>query len=74
MMYSTFLSDSDIQQLTGFKRPKAQCNWLQKHGWTYTVNALGHPVVASDEATSKLVSSGPKHPSKVIPNWEAIDG
>ena len=74
MVNSTFLSNSDIQQLTGLKRPKAQCNWLQRHGWTYTVNALGHPIVASAEATSKLVNCRSIKRSHVIPNWEAIDG
>lgn len=69
-----FLSEIDIHQLTGLRRPKAQCKWLRRHGWKYDVNALGLPVVAIAEAERKLVGNPIKQSAGKEPNWGNLDG
>ena len=73
-MCPIFLSESEVQQLTGRLRPKAQCMWLLNHGWKYTVNQLGRPVVAIAEAERKLVGNTSNHLTGKEPNWEALNG
>ena len=41
-----FLSDADLQTLTGRTRRKAQIAWLRARRVKHYVNALGYPVVA----------------------------
>ena len=69
-----FLSDLEVQQLTGRHRPTAQCHWLQKHGWKHDINAIGRPVVAIAEAERKLVGKPFNQPSGKEPNWEVLNG
>jgi len=73
-MLPIFLSDKDINCLTGRLRPSAQCRWLQHNGWKYTVNQLGRPVVAFAEAERKLVGTSTNQSSSKEPNWESLDG
>lgn len=49
------LPRSDLRGLTGYSRASAQSRWLRKHGWRFTVNALGEPVVAVAEFNRKMV-------------------
>lgn len=65
------LSDADLVALTGYVRQSAQVAWLQHHGWRFTVNALGKPVVALAEFNRRLV--GGKTTSQE-PDWSAING
>lgn len=69
-----FLSEVDLQRLTGRLRPKSQCNWLLKNGWKFTVNALGQPIVAINEAESRLVGGLATKTLKTEPNWEVLHG
>ncbi len=69
-----FLSKPDIQQLTGRIRPSAQLAWLSKHDWKFTIDALGNPVIAINEAESKLVGKSTSNHSNKEPNWEALHG
>lgn len=50
-----FLTSSDRALLTGLKRPSAQARWLRRHGFRFTVNGLGEPVVAVAEVNRRLV-------------------
>lgn len=68
-----FLSDIEVQQLTGRYRPTAQCKWLRKHSWKFTVNALGNPIVATAEAERHLLGNA-KLSSVQEPNWDALNG
>jgi hypothetical protein len=45
--------------------------WLRKHGWKFTVNALGEPVVAVAEFNRKLVGGRVAHQQ---PDFGAING
>jgi hypothetical protein len=66
------LSPSEIQQLTGYSRGSAQIRWLRRHGWKFTVNALGQPMVAIGEFNRHMV--GGKAASVQEPNWGAMNG
>jgi hypothetical protein len=66
-----FLSENDLRQLTGVKRPTAQVRWLRKNGYRHTVNEIGFPVVMIAEVSRKLVG-GSKTSQE--PNWAALDG
>lgn len=66
-----FLTAADLRDLTGYVRYSAQARWLRRHGWRFTVNALGAPVVAIAEFNRRMV--GGVATSKG-PNWEAMGG
>jgi hypothetical protein len=66
-----FLSASDRETLTGYKRASAQVRWLRHNGWKFTVNALGEPVVALAEFNRRMV--GGKIAAQE-PNWDALHG
>jgi 6-phosphogluconate dehydrogenase (decarboxylating) len=69
------LESSDVEQLNGYVRSSAQARWLRRHGWRFTVNALGAPVVALAEFNRHLVggrsATAPQEPDF---NWDAING
>jgi hypothetical protein len=66
------VAPEDLETLTGYRRPSAQSRWLRDNGWKYTVNVLGHPVVALDEFKRQLV--GGRTPANQTPIFEAING
>ena len=66
-----FLSQADIEHLTGFTRYSAQCRWLSAHGYRFDVNALGRPVVLSSAVEQKL---RPGALSSRHPDFEALTG
>lgn len=49
------LSPDDLSALTGYVRASAQARWLRRHGWRFTVNALGQPIVALAEFNRHMV-------------------
>jgi hypothetical protein len=69
------LGSSDIERLTGYIRPSAQTRWLRRHGWRFTINALGSPVVALAEFSRHMVGGRPAT-SQQSPDfdWDAING
>ena len=66
-----FLTDTDLERLTGRRQPRAQRRWLSEHAWRFTTNRLGHPVVALAEFQRKMVGGtvGPQQP-----NFEYLNG
>jgi hypothetical protein len=66
------LAPSDIKQLTGYVRATAQVRWLRRHGWRFTVNALGAPVVAQAEFNRHMVGGNAAKAQDV--NLEGING
>ena len=66
------LSLSEIKTLTGYVRASAQIRWLRRHGWRFTVNALGHPTVFVAEANRHQVGGRPAGIQE--PNWDAMNG
>jgi Domain of unknown function (DUF4224) len=66
-----FLTDSELEYMSGYKQPAAQIRWLQKWRVRHLVNALGHPRVTRSavEGTTKIESEKPR----TEPNWAALD-
>lgn len=65
------LPASTLQELTGYQRASAQVRWLRRHGWRFTVNALGQPVVALAEFNRRMVGGAV---AVQEPNWNALNG
>ena len=65
------LPHSDLKDLTGYVRASAQARWLRKHGWRFTVNALGDPVVALAEFNRHMVGGRTKSQE---PDFQGING
>ena len=69
------LSGSELQELTGKQRRKAQARTLSLLGIEFKIRADGFPVVL--RAHVERVLGGPEKPSrqrkKTIPNWGALD-
>lgn len=68
-----FLSEQEIQRLTGKKRYSAQIRWLREHGYKVTPNGLGQPVVSIAEATRKT-TGGTVASREEGPRWEVLSG
>lgn len=66
------LRASDIVALTGYLRASAQLRWLRRHGWRFSVNALGHPVIATAEWSRKMIGGSATQQQE--PNWGALNG
>lgn len=49
-----FLTPPEIEQLTGYKVGKKQCQWLENHGWVFEVNSHGRPVVSKAYFDSRM--------------------
>jgi hypothetical protein len=62
----------DLIALTGYVRASAQVRWLRRHGWRFSVNALGHPVIAMAEWSRKMV--GESAAQQHEPNWGELNG
>ena len=67
-----FLTVSEIERLTGKKRPSAQVRWLRKKGYKIEVNGLGEPILAVAEYTRKAVGGSVARQEE--PNWGAMHG
>ena len=66
-----FLTPADLRNLTGYQRASAQARWLRRHGWRFTVNGLGVPVVSLAECNRHLVGG---RAVRQEPDYEAVNG
>lgn len=66
-----FLTEAEIEFMTGYTQPAAQIRWLQKWRIRHVVNAIGYPRVtrAAVEGTTKTEPERPR----TRPNFEALD-
>jgi hypothetical protein len=71
-MSTAALSDADIAALTGYVRASAQVRWLRCHGWRFSVNALGHPVIAMAEWSRKMIGGSATEQQE--PDWGKLNG
>jgi Domain of unknown function (DUF4224) len=67
-----FLTETDVRNLTGYRRPSAQVEWLRRSGWRFAINALGKPVVALAEFNRRMVGSVQRTFAQQEPNWDAM--
>lgn len=65
-----FLTDTDLEQLTGRKYFKVQAKWLARHGYKFEMNAHGRPVVLLSAVQEKL---SPSVSSSRQPNFDALN-
>lgn len=49
-----FLTDDDIEFLTGYKKPADQRRWLTDHCWIFEIARTGRPRVLQDYAKNKM--------------------
>lgn len=72
---SLFLTHDELHELTGLRIPAYQRRWLEKHGYTFEINASGKPKVLRAFIMQKLGMV--QHPFlsmgiAVEPNFDAI--
>jgi hypothetical protein len=48
-----WITDSDIERLTGYKQPSKQCAWLSAHSYKFTLSGEGKPLVPSEQFSVK---------------------
>ena len=65
------LTPDELQKLTGYRRPSAQARWSRRHGYKFTMNALGDPVVAVAEFNRHMVGG---RAAQREPDFGAIHG
>jgi hypothetical protein len=63
-----FLSDKELMELTGYKRPGEQRRWLASHNWPFEIAANGYNRVLREEARNRLLSRHPRGESSSEPN------
>lgn len=62
------LTPEELRDLTGYKVPAKQRDWLERNGWTYVEDRTGRPRVSRAHATQMLSGdSGP--PSRPEPDF-----
>jgi hypothetical protein len=54
-----FLSDEELERLTGTKQPTRMIKWLRSEGFTFRIAANGRPVVSADHVKQVLSGSAP---------------
>ena len=68
-----FLSQDEISELTGKKRPAVQIAWLSQKGWIFETNAAGRPIIHRDYARFRMGGSEQsQQPLKKQPNFAAL--
>lgn len=61
-----FLTQQQIQELTGYRRKCEQVRWLRKNGIRHYVRADGHPTVPANALEA------PRQKVRAEPNLEAV--
>lgn len=51
---SLTLTPDELQDLTGYRRPSGQREWLQERTWVFEVDAKGRPKVLRSYAEGKM--------------------
>ena len=71
---SFLLTPEEVQEITGFKLPRLQVDFLLRKGWRFELNAIGRPIVARKYA-EKMLGCGDDAldaPKAVRPNFGAL--
>lgn len=66
-----FLTESDLEDLTGYKAPAWQARWLEERGWRFERNRAGKVIVSKAHAEKMMGGASPKGPA---PKFNAIGG
>jgi len=66
-----FLTATELQELTGYKRAADQRRWLKTRGWGFEVRADGSNCVLIEEAKNRMLTG--KSPRRATePNLDAF--
>jgi hypothetical protein len=66
-----FLTDAELEFMSGYKQPAAQIRWLRKWRVRHVVNAFGYPRVTRS-AVEGTAKTAPERPRATL-NFEALD-
>lgn len=66
-----FLTADDLYALTGYKRAKAQVEWLRARGWIFELDGDERPVVLRKYAEARMGGAVEAH-SLAAPDFSAI--
>jgi len=67
-----FLTESELEHLTGYKKPKLQRQWLANNGYSFDVRADGRPIVSRAHYESRHSGKARgRRPSE--PDFAALD-
>jgi hypothetical protein len=69
-----FLTPEELAEVTGYKLPGSQREWLDRNGWCYVVNAAQRPVVGRWYARMKLagVTPGTEQKAGWVPDFSTL--
>jgi hypothetical protein len=68
-----FLTQDEISELTGKKRPAVQIAWLSEKGWVFETNAAGRPIIHRDSARYRMGgATQTPQPIGKQPNFSAL--
>ena len=59
MQESEFLTSNELAEITGYKHPGSQREWLDANGWQYVLNAARRPIVGRYFARLRLAGVQP---------------
>ena len=68
-----FLTLEELSQLTGFKTPARQVEWLRTKGWRFEINGNRRAIVARKYA-EKMLGCGAPEEQSYQPNFRALQG
>ncbi len=57
MPESEFLTAEELAEITGYKHPGSQKEWLDANGWKYVMNAARRPIVGRWFARMRLAAA-----------------
>lgn len=79
-MSGLFLTEAELQELTGFKSARGQVRWLDQHRWRYALTGGRQPRVARDYFQERVgarsalpVSLANVAASAALPDFAALD-
>ena len=67
-----FLSQKELQTLSGYQQKAGQMKWLDRNGIAFLVNRLGYPVVSRSGVMELLSVSTRRRASCGMPDLDAL--
>ncbi len=67
-----FLSDEELADLTGFRTPSKQVEWLRRKGWRFEQNGNRKAIVSRRYTEKMLGFNAEQEQQRVIPNFAAL--
>lgn len=67
-----FLTPSDLQSLTDYKRAPQQIRWLRQHGYRFELSGAGRPKVLWQEVERHMLSKQ-RRKDETGPRLELVD-